>query len=68
MTFSDKDINTFQALYAKRFGVEIDKQEAIKMGNRLLDLFRPVLKPLPGNKSIEFNQTKICQKKKQQKI
>ena len=64
MTFSDKDINTFQALYAKRFGVEINKQEAIKMGNRLLNLFRTALKPLPGNESVEFNQTKTCQQKK----
>ena len=64
MTISNKDIETFKALYSKRYGNEINKEEAVEMGTRLLNLFRAVLKPATNKEPKEFNQKKLCQQKK----
>lgn len=59
-----KAIEELKVIYRKRYGEELNDSQAFEMGNRLLNLFRTVLKSLPGNESTEFNKTKICQQKK----
>jgi hypothetical protein len=63
MAIANKDIENLQALYAKRFGIEISKREAVEMGTRLLNLFRAVLKTAPNKESKELTQKKLCQQK-----
>jgi len=60
-----KAIEKLKVIYRKRYGEELNDSQAFEMGNRLLNLFRTVLKPLPGNESAEFNKTKICQQEKE---
>ncbi|MFZ3073783.1 MAG: hypothetical protein WA093_01480 [Minisyncoccales bacterium] len=64
MKFTDKDIDNLRVLYLRRYGTEISKQEAIKIGTRLVDLFRAILKPSPKINSGQFNK-KTCQQKTQ---
>lgn len=64
MSIANKDIDNFQALYAKRFGIEISKQQAVEMGTRLVNLFRTILQPSPQINLRGLNQTKTCQQKK----
>lgn len=59
-----KAVEELKNIYRKKYGKELNDSEAFEMGNRLLNLFRTVLKPLPENESAEFNKTKICQQKK----
>lgn len=46
MQITDEQIREFQDLYKKRFGVEIDKEDARERGLRLARLIELVYKPL----------------------
>lgn len=41
---TDKNIEQFQALYRKRFGVELSKEEALAKATQLVRLFEVVLR------------------------
>lgn len=66
MALSEQDIKKFQALYSKRYGTEISKQQAVEIGTRLLNLFRTILKPSPQINLSELNQIKTCPQQKNQ--
>jgi urease accessory protein UreF len=61
MTFTEKDIEKLQALYSARYGTNISRQQAVEIGNRLVNLFRAALKPAPHKVSGVFNRIKQCQ-------
>jgi hypothetical protein len=44
---SDKQVEEFRELYKKRFGEEIDNEEARKLGTNLVTLLRLIYKPIP---------------------
>jgi hypothetical protein len=46
MRLSDEHIARFQALYLKRFGKEISKEEARDKGIKLLQLMKLVYRPM----------------------
>lgn len=46
MKLSDEDIASFQALYKKRFGKDIDKREALEQGTKLIRLLQLIYKPM----------------------
>lgn len=60
MKFSDKDIDNLRTLYSKRYGAEISSQEAIEIGNKLMNLLRAILKPSSQINSPQFNK-ETCQ-------
>ena len=47
MRLSDPAIRELQAIYRAEFREELTTDEALEMGNRLLDLFSLLLRPLP---------------------
>ena len=44
MQLTNEQINTFQSMYLRKFGIEITKAEALEKGLRLLCLVEIVLK------------------------
>jgi len=48
MTFEDKDLEEFQALYEEEFGEPISEQEASIMASRLITLYEALTYPLPS--------------------
>jgi hypothetical protein len=46
MVLSDEDILSFQAIYRKRFGREISKEDAYEKGIKLLQLMSIVYQPM----------------------
>lgn len=44
---SDKAIASFQQIYKKEFGVDINRDEASAIGTKLLQLFKLIYQPLP---------------------
>jgi hypothetical protein len=46
MVLSDEDISSFQAIYRKRFGREISKEDAYEKGIKLLRLMSIVYRPM----------------------
>jgi hypothetical protein len=46
MKLSDEDIASFQALYKSHFGKDIDKQEALEQGTKLVRLMELIYKPM----------------------
>lgn len=46
MTLSDEHVASFQALYAKRFGKEISKEDAREKAAKLLRLMSLVYRPM----------------------
>ena len=44
MIITDEHITEFQALYKKRYGTDISKEEALEVGLRLIRLMEIVLK------------------------
>jgi hypothetical protein len=46
MALSDADVAEFQKLYKKRFGIELNKQDAYEKGIKLLRLMANVYKPM----------------------
>jgi hypothetical protein len=46
MVLSDEDILSFQAIYRKRFGREISKEDAYEKGIKLLRLMSIVYRPM----------------------
>lgn len=46
MVLSDEDISCFQAIYRKRFGREISKEDAYEKGIKLLQLMSIVYQPM----------------------
>jgi hypothetical protein len=53
MAISNKDIETYQAIHARRFGVEIGKQEAMEKGAALVHLLTIVFKPMASTEHQE---------------
>ena len=60
MQLSDKDIASFQALYKKRFGKDIDKKEALEQGTKLVRLMQLIYKPMT---QAEFDAVQARRKK-----
>ena len=48
MTFEDKDLEEFQALYEEEFGEPVSAQEAGYMASRLITLYQSLTYPLPS--------------------
>jgi hypothetical protein len=46
MQLTDKDIESFQALYKKQFNKDISRAEALAKGTQLLILMKAVYKPM----------------------
>ena len=46
-------IEEFKRLYKKRYGKELDDEEAKRRANNLIDFYRAVLKPAPGGRRAE---------------
>lgn len=46
MQLTDKDIESFQALYKKHFNKDISRAEALAKGTQLLTLMKAVYKPM----------------------
>ena len=46
MQLTDKDIESFQALYKKHFNKDISRAEAVAKGTQLLTLMKAVYKPM----------------------
>lgn len=44
---SQNDIANFQAIYLKRFGKEITKEEAYAKGVKIITLMKNIYKPIP---------------------
>jgi len=47
MFLDDKSIAEYQAIYKTEFGEEINKAEAVEQGERLINLFKVIYKPIP---------------------
>ena len=43
---SDEQVTEFQMLYKKQFGKEIDKQEALEKGSKLVRMMQLIYKPM----------------------
>ena len=56
---SNKHIQDFQALYKKHFGEDIDTQEALRQGTKLLRLMQLIYKPM---KQAEFDAVQARKK------
>lgn len=63
MVLSDEDISSFQAIYRKRFGREISKEDAYEKGIKLLRLMSIVYQPITEaeyqNLEVRRQETKI---------
>ncbi len=63
MVLSDEDISSFQAIYRKRFGREISKEDAYEKGIKLLRLMSLVYQPMTEaeyqNLQVRRQETKI---------
>ncbi|MBP9818587.1 MAG: hypothetical protein KBC87_01320 [Candidatus Pacebacteria bacterium] len=46
MQLTDKDLESFQALYKKHFNKDISRQEALAKGTKLLTLMKAVYRPM----------------------
>ena len=46
MQLTDKDIESFQALYKTHFNKDISRAEAVEKGTKLLTLMKAVYKPM----------------------
>jgi hypothetical protein len=46
MQLTDKDLESFQALYKKHFNKDISRTEALEKGTKLLTLMKVVYKPM----------------------
>lgn len=44
---SEKAIASFQQVYRQEFGTEINRDEAVAMGTKLLRLFKLIYQPIP---------------------
>jgi hypothetical protein len=53
MQISDEDLEEFRRIYKEEFGEEISLAEAQTMGNRLIELFRIIMRPLPGEEGFQ---------------
>ena len=49
MTLTDTQIEKFQLLHKKYFGVDITKEQALESGLKLVNLIRLVYRPLEKN-------------------
>ncbi len=47
MRLTDKEIEDFQRIYKKEFGVKISKKDALEQGTKLLNLVKVIYRPLP---------------------
>jgi hypothetical protein len=54
---TEKQIKKFQSLYKKRFGKEINKQDAYDQGLKLVRLLEIVYKPLTNEEYKKFNRS-----------
>lgn len=43
---SDKQITTYQALYKKRFGRELSREDALEQGTKLVRMMQLIYKPM----------------------
>ena len=43
---TDEQIENFQAIYKKRFGKEISREEAFEKGMKLVNLLKNIYKPI----------------------
>ena len=57
MQLTDKDIDSFQALYKKHFNKDISRAEALKKGTQLLVLMKAIYKPMTKDE-YDFTQAR----------
>ena len=48
---SDKQIETFQAVYKTKFGKEISREEAYEKGSKLINLIKLAYRPMTNRQS-----------------
>ncbi len=51
---TDEQIKKFQAIYRKEFKEEIDRQEAIEKGEKLIRLFKVIYQPITKNENEKY--------------
>ena len=65
MQLTDKDIESFQALYKKHFNKDISRAEALAKGTQLLTLMKAVYKPMTQE---EYDFTQVRRKSTMGKV
>jgi len=50
MSLTREQVKEFRKIYKKKFGKDIDHQEALEKGNKFLTLMRTVYKPIKQDK------------------
>ena len=53
MRLGKEAIEEFKEIYRKEFGGEISDEEAYEMGLRLINLFKLIYRPIPGDNQKE---------------
>lgn len=44
---SQNAIEEFKSIYLKRYGVQLNNEQAMAIGNKLIQLFKIIRKPIP---------------------